>query len=185
MSGIVTNECNTIVVSGLPALMCENPKILILGSRHGYGSLTAGEYYHDNNNRIWKVLSGVFQERIPRNYVEEGSMLAHHGVVLWDFYKQVACLNNGDSSDKSIVKDERTQINDIVGFLKEHSTIDTVAINGFGKFKTFSRQIREFSNPQILGREIRILRLPETSGLNVNHGYGDINKMISEWSALL
>lgn len=102
MSRTVTNECNTIVVSGLPALMCENPKILILGSRPGYGSLAAGEYYHDNNNRIWKVLSGVFQERIPRNYVEKRSMLAHHGVVLWDFYKQVACLNNGDSSDKSI-----------------------------------------------------------------------------------
>ena len=45
---------------GLQPLLCEEPKILILGTFPSENSLEKKEYYSNPSNRFWKVISALF-----------------------------------------------------------------------------------------------------------------------------
>lgn len=165
---------------GFPPLLCDNPKILILGSLPGVESITHNEYYYSKSNRIWKVLTAVVgEEFVPETYSNKKKMLAQYGIVLWDYYKSAEQIG---SEDKNIRNPEP---NDIASFLRDHTTITTIAVNGFGKFKTFGKQLQKQVNDSGLARQIRILRLPETSGLNQNYGWNKIDNLINEWQQII
>lgn len=165
-------------IYGLPPLVCKNPKILILGSLPGQESLNHKEYYYSNSNRIWKVISGITNEMVPETYDQKKELLAKYHIALWDYYESAI----RDGSDDKNIRDERP--NDIVSFIREHSSITMIAINGFGKYKKFGRTIEQLlQEAQLKG--IRVLRLPETSGANTNYGWGVLNNLISEWKHLM
>ena len=163
---------------GFPPLLCEEPKILILGTLPGGESLTHRQYYYSNSNRIWKVLCGITGNPIPTDYQQKQALLAKHHIVLWDYYE--SAIRPG-SDDKNI-RDGRP--NDITGFLIKHPSIKVIAINGFGKYREFGGRIKKVlaSNPVLA--DVRVLRLPETSGSNKNYGWGDLNKLSAEWSQI-
>ena len=163
---------------GFPPLMCEKPKILIMGTLPGGESLVNKQYYFSNSNRIWKVLCHITGEPIPINYQQKQALLAKYNIVLWDYYE--SAIRPG-SNDKDI-RDGKP--NDIAGFLGKNLTIKVIAINGFGKYRDFGVQIKSAlaNNPDLA--DIRVLRLPETSGSNKNYGWGNLNKLAAEWEQI-
>ena len=174
---MVSSDNHTI---GFEPLLCDSPKILVLGSLPGVESITRNEYYYSNSNRLWKVLSAVMgEERVPEAYGQKKAMLAKHHIALWDYYKSA---EREGSEDKNI---RNPQPNDIASFLRQYPTITTIAVNGFGKYKKFGKQLQKQVNDSGFGGQIRVLRLPETSGVNQNHGWGDVNNLIKEWNQII
>ena len=148
---------------GFPPLLCDEPRILILGTLPGGESLEHRQYYYSNSNRIWKVLCYLRGEPMPIDYDRKQALLAKYHIVLWDYYESAIRL---DSSNDKDIRDGHP--NDIPAFLAAHPTIKTIGINGFGKYKEFGRKIaRELAQKPALA-DVRVLRLPETSGSNKN-----------------
>jgi TDG/mug DNA glycosylase family protein len=164
---------------GFKPLLCDTPKILILGTLPGGESLAQHQYYYSNSNRIWKVLCQLTGERTPTDYQQKKDLLAKNHIVLWDYYESAI---RPDSSNDKDIRDGRP--NDIVGFLTQHPTIKIVAINGFGKYRDFGITIKKelASIPGL--SDVKVLRLPETSGSNKNYGWGDLNKLSMEWAQI-
>ena len=160
---------------GFPPLLCEMPRILILGTLPGGESLAHRQYYYSNSNRIWKVLCYLTGEPMPVDYTQKKALLAKYHIVLWDYYE--SAIRPG--SDDKDIRDAKP--NDIAGFLVEHPTIKVIAINGFGKYNKFGERIKR-SLSGIFGQDgIRVLRLPETSGGNANYGWGELENLAAEW----
>lgn len=164
---------------GFPPLMCNEPRILILGTLPGIESLEHNEYYYSNSNRMWRVLSALYKGEHLWIYEQKKQLLSKLHIILWDYYH--SALREG-SSDKNL-KDGIP--NDIISFLKENLTIETIAINGFGKYEKFGRKIQREIDLYLPDRHIRVLRLPETSGLNVGGGWGVFENLVNEWRKIL
>ncbi len=163
---------------GFEPLMCDEPRIVILGTLPGEESLQHQQYYYSNSNRIWKVLCLLKNEPIPNNYDEKKQLLAKYHIALWDYYE--SAIRVGSSDNK--IRDARPV--DICGFLSSNPTIETIAINGFGKYKKFGKKIQKELNKVFPNRRIRVLRMPETSGVNTNHGWGDLNFLANDWNRI-
>ena len=101
--------------------------------------------------------------------------------------KIAACMMMGllgmmQSGEIALIRDGKP--NDILAFMTQHPSIKVIAINGFGKYDDFGEQIRRnlAKNPALA--DIKVLRLPETSGSNKNYGWGDLNKLSAEWEQI-
>ena len=151
---------DSTIVEGFPPLICHEPRVLILGTIPGKNSIRANEYYYDNGNRMWKMLAKLATQELPTNYTEKKVLLEHLHVVLWDYYQF----------------GERTNPNDIVGFVRKNPTITKIAINGYGKYKEFGEKLQNQ-----FGQSIKVFRLPETSGLNASW---TLEKLCKEWSVV-
>ena len=114
---------------------------------------------------------------MPMDYAQKQALLAKYHIVLWDYYESAI---RPDSSNDKDIRDGHP--NDIPSFLVAHPTIKTIGINGFGKYKEFGGKIvRELAEKPAFA-DVRVLRLPETSGSNKNHGWGDLDNLAAEWS---
>ena len=163
---------------GFPPLMCDNPRILILGTLPGGESLAHRQYYYSNSNRIWRVLCSLTGESLPQNYQQKQELLARNHIVLWDYYE--SAIRPG-SEDKNI-RDGHP--NDICGFIAANPTIKVIAINGFGKYLKFGKRIKRDLSLVPAFSDVRVLRLPETSGGNANYGWGVLDNLVREWSQI-
>ena len=164
---------------GFPPLLCEEPSILILGTLPGGESLTYKQYYFSNSNRIWKVLCFLTGEDIPTEYARRKALLAKYHIVLWDYYESGIRPNSSKDND---IRDGHP--NDIPAFLAEHPTIKTIAVNGFGQFKMYGRRLKKQLSSIPAFADIRILRLPGTSGSNTNYGWGYMENLAREWAQI-
>lgn len=159
---------------GFLPLEGDSPRILILGSIPGIGSIDAQEYYHDGSNRIWKVLAFLVGCSVPNSYSEKKAMLFEHRMALWDYYHNVERHN---SSDKAITSGTP---NDIQSYLEQHPSIRIIAVNGYGKYKSFGAELERICCA--LNTGIKVLRLPETSGLNAAW---TLDKLKAKWRIIM
>ena len=115
---------------------------------------------------------------MPIDYTQKKALLAKNHIVLWDYYE--SAIRPG--SDDKDIRDARP--NNIIGFLTEHPTIKVIAINGFGKYRIFGEKIkRDLAKfPEL--SDVRVLRLPETSGGNANYGWGVLENLAREWKLI-
>ena len=167
---------NVSRIIGLDPLLCSDPRILILGTLPGDDSINHKQYYYSNSNRIWKVLCKIKNEPLPNDYEEKKALLAKYHIALWDYFESAV---RSEGSDDKYIHDAKP--NDITGFIAQHPTIETIAINGFGKYRKFGERIKRdlAKNPALA--DVRVLRLPETSGGNANYGWGSLDNLAHEW----
>jgi TDG/mug DNA glycosylase family protein len=109
---------------GLSPVAGEAPTILILGSYPSTLSLQAGEYYANPRNAFWRVMETIFGVPAHLPYGERTAALTGHSIALWDVLWGCQRQRSSDAS----IRDGRA--NDIPGFLREHPTVRTVALNG-------------------------------------------------------
>lgn len=165
-------------IYGFEPLLCNDPEIVILGTLPGGESLEHREYYYSNSNRIWQVLSLLTHESVPLDYDQKKALLARHRIALWDYYDSAIRPGSDDRKIKDGIP------NNIVDFLRNHPNIHIIAINGFGKYKKFGKSLADSVAAVFPDRHIRVLCLPETSGANKNHGWGNLHNLASEWSKI-
>ncbi len=86
-------------------------KILILGSIPSPKSRQFGFYYAHPQNKLWKVISKVFEEEIPKTAEEKEEFLYRHDIAMWDVLE--SCEIKG-ADDNSITSPKPNDMNRIL-----------------------------------------------------------------------
>jgi TDG/mug DNA glycosylase family protein len=157
----------------LPCITGDTPRVLILGSFPSRISLERGLYYANPRNHFWEVMKALFDlpglpgtADPPRDYPV---FLVRHHLALWDV---VASRRFQPGSMDRDMKDIRT--NDLPAFLREHSTIRCITLNG-GK-------AGQELPPAAIPGDIAVLRLPSTSPANARYSLKD---KIERWRVIV
>ena len=105
-------------------------KILILGSFPSQKSRELGFYYMHPQNRFWRVLEEVFEEKIEN----KKEFLLKHNIALWDVLDSCDIVGSNDASIKNPV------VNDIPKIL-EASNIKQIFTVGKTAEKYYQKYI--------------------------------------------
>jgi TDG/mug DNA glycosylase family protein len=156
-------------LTGLPPVVGESPKVLILGSFPSVISLEKKEYYGNPRNRFWHLVEALLGIKAQLPYHVRTVQLKTKGITLWDITKE--CEREG--SDDTAIKNE--VLNDIPGFLRDHPSIRVIVLNGGGAGRLFHRQLPN-GIPGIM-----MFTLPSTSPANARFG---LPQLADAWSVL-
>lgn len=118
-------------LSGLPPLIDERARVLILGSFPSAASLAAQHYYAHAQNQFWRILAAIIGQPLPAmDYAGKQAAVKAAGIAIWDVYGR--CRREG-SLDADI---REAQPNDFAGFGKAAPQLRRACFNGqtAGKF---------------------------------------------------
>jgi double-stranded uracil-DNA glycosylase len=136
---------------GLPPVIGDGARVLVLGSFPSERSLATGEYYANRRNQFWPLLGALLGFDATWAYDARIAAVLEHGLALWDVVH--SCRRVG-SMDAKI--DRKTLVvNDFRAFLSEHPSIERVCVNGLTAFELFTRHVA--TAPPVV-------RLPSSSG---------------------
>ncbi|SEW04156.1 G/U mismatch-specific uracil-DNA glycosylase [Chryseobacterium wanjuense] len=155
-------------ISSFPPIIDNNSKILILGSIPGVKSLEKQQYYAHPQNKFWKIIFELLNEKFTEDYAERINILKKHHIALWDVID--SCERKG-SLDSEIRNEEANQIAEL---LENHPHIEAIFCNGGKSYKNLHK---------ILGKNFRIpvFLMPSTSPLHTV----SFEKKIEEWKTVL
>ena len=111
---------------GLPPVIGQRPRILILGSFPGEESLRRGEYYAHPRNLFWPIMDALVGAGPDLAYPQRLERLMAAGIALWDVLG--ACHRQG-SLDQRIEPGSR-EPNDLRGLREKHASLDHCFLNG-------------------------------------------------------
>jgi hypoxanthine-DNA glycosylase len=117
---------------GLPPVLDQQTRIVILGSFPGEASLSAKRYYAHPRNQFWRLMSAVTNESLAdMDYDERLARLLAHQIGLWD---TVAACEREGSLDAAI---RQAQANEFSVLLRHCPHLFRVCFNGktSGKFE--------------------------------------------------
>ena len=136
-------------LAGLPPLIDERARVLILGSFPSTASLGAQQYYAHPQNHFWRILAAILDVPLAgMDYVARQEAVKAAGIAIWDVYG--ACRRTG-SLDSAI---REAAANDVAALKEIAPQLRRVVFNG----KTAARFERSVA---ALGFETRVL--PSTS----------------------
>jgi hypoxanthine-DNA glycosylase len=140
------------LLHGLPPILDDGARVLILGNMPSAMSLAAGRYYANPRNGFWRITAAVFSFGVEEPYEVRTEALRAHGVAVWDVLR--SCRRPG--SLDSAVEPNSMVANDFGRLFADHPAIGRVYFNGAAAEKNFNRLVR-------IDRPTRGLRLPSTS----------------------
>lgn len=140
----------------------QDSKILILGTIPSPKSREIGFYYGHPQNRFWKVISDILNEKYPETKKEKTNMILTHHIALWDVLK--SCNIEG-ASDSSIKNARPNDLNKII----KNSNIQTIFVTGKTAEKLYNKFCKKETN-------ISCIYLPSTSPANCSLKYEDLKK---------
>ena len=167
--GIVLYEKETNRKYGLPPLIDENSKILILGSFPSEKSLEKQQYYANAKNQFWSVMTGIFNEPGTQTYSDQIALMTKNRIALWDVIG--SCLRVG-SADSKI----RYEIpNDLEGIINTHPNLTHIFYNGYNPLIYFSKHgLSE-------GRLVPVPPMPSTSSA---YAQLSLSEKIDRWAVI-
>ena len=142
-------------------------RILILGTFPSVKSREGEFYYHHPQNRFWKVISGLFEEAIPRTIEEKRQLLLRNRIAVWDVIQSCEITGSSDSSIRNVVPND-------VGKLLVQTGIREIYANGGTAYRLYQRYIRPVTDRDIVF-------LPSTSPANATCS---LEQLIKQWSCL-
>jgi TDG/mug DNA glycosylase family protein len=145
-------------LTGLPLIVGESPKVLVLGSFPSEISLTKKEYYANPRNRFWHLMEALLGIKAQLPYHVRTVQLKERRIALWDVTKE--CEREG--SDDAAIKND--VMNDIPGFLRDHPSVTVIILNGKRAGGIFHKEFPD-GIPGIM-----IFTLPSTSPANAKFG---------------
>ena len=140
------------LLEGLPPIVGDGARGLILGNMPSAMSLAAQQYYANPRNGFWRITGDIFGFAVSAAYDDRVAALCASGVAVWDVLR--FCRRQG-SLDSAIELDSMVA-NDFESFFDAHPAIDRVFFNGAAAEKNFGR----FAGVE---RHLRYRRLPSTS----------------------
>lgn len=144
----------------------KNSKILILGSFPSVKSREQQFFYGHPQNRFWKVISSITNEKLPTTIEEKKSLLIRNNIAVWDVIKSCEIIGSSDSSITNVVP------NDIYKILKA-TNIKAIYANGDKSYSLFKKYF---------GEELTARKLPSTSPANAQYS---LERLIEEWEVIL
>lgn len=141
---------------GLPPLVNDHTRMLVLGSFPSVASLARQKYYAHPQNAFWRLLQAIWPASPMPDaelYSQRTDWLLDKGLGLWDVY--ASCERQG-SLDSAI---RQPQVNDLAGLLTRCPELRLIAHNGGESF-------RHASVTRALG--LPVYRLPSSSPANAS-----------------
>lgn len=154
-------------VHPVPPVYNEESKILILGSFPSVKSREGEFFYHHPQNRFWRVISAVCNDKLPETIDDKKQLLIRNQIALWDVVHSCQVIGSADSSIKNVIP------NDITPVL-EHADIQRIYANGGTAFRLYKRYIYKDNRREII-------LLPSTSPANASFS---LEKLIDIWSVI-
>jgi hypoxanthine-DNA glycosylase len=153
-------------LTGLPALVADNTRLLVLGSFPGVRSLGAQQYYGHPQNHFWRIVTtllagAAMDHRVP--YEERSRFLLAHGLGLWDVYASCEREGSLDSRIRNAV------VNDFEALRERCPQLLAVAHNGAESFR-FAPLVQALGVP--------VHKLPSTSPANASWSF---EKKLAAW----
>lgn len=140
------------MVHPFPPLFDKNSSVLILGSFPSVKSREQNFFYGHPQNRFWKLISLLFDEKIPQSIDEKKRLILKHNLALWDVIHSCTVTGSSDSSIKDVVA------NDLSEILK-NSKVNRIFANGALSHKMYMKYIFPKTG-------IEAVKLPSTSPAN-------------------
>jgi len=144
---------------GLPPLVTDHTRMLVLGSFPSVASLARQQYYAHPQNAFWRLLQAIWPDHpMPGalHYQQRVAWMLDKGLGLWDVY--ASCEREG-SLDTAI---RQPQVNDLAGLLRRCPNLQLIAHNGGESFR-HARVTRALGLP--------VYRLPSTSPANASWSF--------------
>ena len=151
-----------------PPVYDENSEILILGSFPSVKSREMQFFYGHPQNRFWKVMAQVLDEKVPQTIPEKKEMLLRHHIALWDVIASCEIIGSSDSSIRNAVPNDLTEI---LG----RAAIETIVCNGGTSYRFYETYLREQT-----GMEAG--KLPSTSPANAAFS---LERLVKAWSVIV
>ena len=137
---------------GLPPIIDDGAKALILGNMPSVMSLGAQQYYANPRNAFWRITGEIFGFDACEPYDARTAVLTAHGVAVWDVLRSCRRVGSLDSA----VEPDSMVANDFSQLFERHPQIALVFFNGAAAEKNFNRLVR-------IAPAVRYQRLPSTS----------------------
>ncbi len=145
--------------NGFQPFYNENSEILILGSFPSIKSRENGFYYGNKQNRFWRMLERIFEEKIEDNIPSKKVFLTKHKIALYDVIIESDLKGSADSdlicSQHKIAEFEK--------LFPPFTKIQKILCNGKAAYNLF------IANYKI---KMPVLCMPSTSSANPRY---DIN----------
>ncbi len=142
-------------------------KILILGSFPSQKSREEMFFYGHPQNRFWRVLAAVFEQKLPETIEEKKRFLLSNGIALWDVIASCDIVGSSDSSIKNVIANDLDEILSM-------ADIKQIFVNGKTAEKYYDKYIKDK-----IGREA--ICLPSTSPANAAW---NVERLVSVWQIL-
>lgn len=110
------------VYHNIPPVFDKNSKILILGSFPSPKSREQRFFYGHPQNRMWKALSAVFNDKMPESIEEKRRFLVNHNIAMWDVIESCEIRGASDSSIKNPIPNNFSMIFDTADIKKVFTT---------------------------------------------------------------
>lgn len=167
--GVVLYENNLFRKYGLPPVIDNHSKILILGSFPSEVSLECQRYYANSRNSFWKVLLSALNEPFTGDYQQDLSIIENHNIALWDVIE--SCIRDG-SQDSGIIYEKP---NDLKALIKSFPYLTHLVFNG-------SNPVRYFTKHGLNEEHLVLVPcFPSTSSLYARLSF---NEKIDRWKAI-
>lgn len=156
------------IVHPIPPLYCKSSSKLILGSFPSVKSREAMFYYGHPQNRFWRLLALLFDEKPPAAVEEKKNLILSHDLALWDSIKSCTITGSSDSSVKDVVPND-------LSVILNNSLVTRIFCNGALSHKMYMKYIY----PQT---KIEAVKLPSTSPANAAYS---IEQLYEQWKIIL
>ena len=124
-----------MIIHPFKPVIFKESRVLILGSFPSVKSREVDFYYGNKNNRFFKILEVIFDEKIGESKEAKIDFLRRHKIALFDVVKSCEIVGSSDSSIS--VK----EVNDI-GKLIENTDVEKILLNGKKAFEIFQKYIK-------------------------------------------
>lgn len=151
-----------------PPVVDKHCRILILGSFPSVKSREDGFFYGHPQNRFWRLLASVFNERVPLDISSKKAFLLRHHIALWDVIASCEISGSADASVKHAVPVDIKQITDV-------ANIEHILCNGHLAYKLYQKHLQT-----IVGLEAYLL--PSTSPANAAFS---LDRLAESWKSFL
>ncbi len=155
------------VIHPFKAIYNTNSKILILGSFPSVKSREINFYYGHPQNRFWKILENIYDEKIDKNIESKKEFLLRNNIALWDVINTCEITGSSDSSIKNAIP------NNIENLLNK-TNIKAIFCNGNTSYKLFMKYFKDKIT------DIPIICLPSSSPANAKFSLDNLTKIWKE-----
>ncbi len=156
------------VKHNFPPIFDEHSRLLLLGTVPSVKSRETDFYYGHSQNRFWRLLAGLCQEKTPITRQEKTKMLLRHGIALYDVVESCTITGSSDSSIRDVVPVNLQPILEITGEIP-------VFANGAAAEKLYRRYLFPKTN-------LPITKLPSTSPANAAWSF---ERLMEAWGVAL
>lgn len=156
-----------MIIHPISPVYDENSKVLILGSFPSVKSREACFFYGHPQNRFWKLVAMIFEDKLPQTIEEKRAFLLRHNIALWDVIHSCDITGSSDASIKNVVPND-------LSIILDSADIKQIYVNGKTAYKYFEK----YTKPLIIRDAIC---LPSTSPANAAW---NMERLAGEWKAI-